>query len=239
MKPRQPPSQAEAVILAGGRGTRLRDVIGNLPKVIARVGGRPLLFHLLDRLGAQGVGLAVLALGHGHQEVADCLKGRSESIPRTTTVVEKTPLGTAGAVRFAASRLSSDPFFVLNGDTYSRVPLDALMSFHLERRALVTIAATGRSDPGRYGSLETDAAGRVVRFREKGVAEPGLVNAGTYVVSRSVLAGIPDGTNLSWENDILPGLVGHGLFAFEGTFEFLDIGTPESYREASRFLECK
>ncbi|MEE8349952.1 MAG: NTP transferase domain-containing protein, partial [Acidobacteriota bacterium] len=95
-------SGTDVLVLAGGMGTRLKSVIGDHPKVLAQIDGQPFLFYLLDHLRVQGVQHVVLSLGYAHQEVLDCLKGRPVTTPRVTTVVEKTPLGTAGAIRFAS-----------------------------------------------------------------------------------------------------------------------------------------
>jgi mannose-1-phosphate guanylyltransferase len=225
------------LVLAGGQGTRLQPVLGQKAKVLAQVAGKPFLSHLLSRLGNQGIQKVVLALGCFHQEVLEYLEEQSLEGLQVIPVVEDAPLGTAGAIRNALEVLESDPVFVVNGDTYAEVPLETLLAFHQEHGAAVTLAAVHKEDIQRYGSIELDEAGQVVRFVEKGESMSGHVSAGVYVISRQVIQMIPTHQAVSWERDILPGLVGKGLFAWCGSFRFLDIGTPASYEKAGEFLE--
>ena len=227
----------DVLVLAGGRGTRLQPVLGEKAKVLAQVAGKPFLSHLLSRLGAQGIQKVVLALGCFHQEVLEYLEHQSCEGLQVIPVVEDEPLGTAGAIRNALEVLESDPVFVVNGDTYAEVPLESLLSFHQEHGAAVTLAAAYKKDIQRYGSVEIDETGQVVRFVEKGESVSGHVSAGVYVISRRVIEMIPTHRAVSWERDTLPGLLGEGLFAWCGPFRFLDIGTPASYERAREFLE--
>jgi NDP-sugar pyrophosphorylase family protein len=226
-----------ALVLAGGQGTRLRPVLGDKAKVLAQVGEKPFLSHLLSHLGAQGIQRVVLALGCFHQEVLDYLDSQSFEGLQVVPVVEDEPLGTAGAIRNALQALDSDPVLVLNGDTFAEIHLESLLAFHQEQGATVTLAAASRKNIRRYGSVETDEAGRVLHFIEKGHSESGHVSVGIYLISRQVIRLIPPNRRVSWERDTLPALVGHGLFACCGSFRFIDIGTPGSYQRAAEFLE--
>ena len=225
------------LVLAGGQGKRLRPVLGEQAKVLAQVGGKPFLSHLLSRLRSQGIRQVILALGCFHQEVLDYLKEHSPEGLQIVPVIEDGPLGTAGAILNASSVLTTDPVFILNGDTYAEVPLESLLNFHRERFAAVTLAAAYKKAAQRYGSIEIGKDGRVLGFIEKGKSESGYVNAGVYVVSRQVIQMIPADRVVSWEREVLPALVGEGLFACCGSFRFIDIGTPASYRRAAQFLE--
>jgi NDP-sugar pyrophosphorylase family protein len=230
-------SNLNVVVLAGGRGTRLQPVLGEKAKVLAQVAGKPFLSHLLSRLEAQGIEKVVLALGCFHQEVLEYLEERTFEGLQVIPVVEDEPLGTAGAIRNSLEALTSDPVLVLNGDTFAEVPLESLLAFHREQGAAVTLAAAYKENIQRYGSIEIDEAGQVLRFVEKGQSQSGHVSAGVYVISRQVIQMIPPHQAVSWERDTLPGLVGEGLFAWCGPFRFLDIGTPASYERASDFLD--
>jgi NDP-sugar pyrophosphorylase family protein len=226
----------DVLVLAGGQGTRLRSVVGERAKVLAEVAGKPYLFHLLSHLGGQGIQRVILALGCFHQEVLDYLDGQSFEGLQVVPVVEEELLGTAGAMHNALPVLESDPVFVLNGDTFADIRLDSLLAFHQRQSADVTLAVAYKENIERYGSVEIDESGGVSRFIEKGKSESGHVSAGIYVMSRQVIQGIPPNRKVSWERDTLPGLVGHGLFAWCGPFRFLDIGTPDSYERAAEFL---
>ena len=225
------------LVLAGGQGTRLQPVLGEKAKVLAQVGEKPFLSHLLSHLSSQGIQRVVLALGCFHQEVLDYLDSQSFEGLQVVPVVEDEPLGTAGAIRNALQALDSNPVFVLNGDTFAEVHLESLLAFHQEQGAAVTLAAASRKNIQRYGSVEIDETGRVLRFIEKGQSESGHVSVGVYVISRQVIRLIPPNRRVSWERDTLPALVGQGLFACCGSFRFIDIGTPGSYQRAAEFLE--
>ena len=226
-----------ALVLAGGEGKRLQSVVGQRAKVLAQVGGKPFLSHLLSRLRLQGIRRVILALGCFHQDVLDYLESQSLEGLEIVPVIEDGPLGTAGAIRHADSALTCDPVIVLNGDTYAEVSLETLLDFHRERFAAVTLVAAYKKAAQRYGSIEIGEDGRVLGFIEKGKGESGYVNAGVYVVSRQVIQRIPADRAVSWEREVLPTLVGEGLFACCGSFRFIDIGTPASYRRAAQFLE--
>ena len=227
----------DVLVLAGGQGTRLRSVIGETSKILAEVAGKPFLSHLLLRLHNQRIRRVTLALGCFSQEVLAYLKEEPVAGIQVVPVIEDQPLGTGGAIRNACSALQSDPVFVLNGDTFAEVPLQSLLNFHREHRAAVTLAAAHKESVQRYGSIETDEEGRVVRFVEKTGDVPGYVNTGVYVVSRQAIRTIPPEQAVSWEREVLPNLVGKDLFACCGSWRFIDIGTPASYQRAEQFLD--
>ncbi|MDA2936728.1 sugar phosphate nucleotidyltransferase [Acidobacteria bacterium AH-259-A15] len=227
------------LVLAGGEGRRLRPILGRRAKVLAQIAGKPFLSHLLSHVRSQGIQRVVLALGYFHEQVLHYLKERSCEGLEIISIIENRPLGTAGAIRNALSALRSDPVFVMNGDTYTEVLLQSLLAFHRERLATATLAAAWNRSNTRYGQIEMDKTGRVVRFVEKGRDDSGYVNSGVYVVSRQIIETIPSDRAVSWEREVLPRLVGKGLFAYRGSFRFLDIGTPASYRKAAKFLEEK
>ncbi|MBI4967315.1 MAG: NTP transferase domain-containing protein [Rhodospirillales bacterium] len=224
----------DALILAGGLGTRLRAALPDRPKALAPVAGRPFLFHLLDHLAHQGIRRAVLALGHQAAMIREAVADyRALDLAISE---ESRPLDTGGALALARPLLGSDPVLVLNGDSLAPIDLGLLLQTHRSRHAQATLAALRLADAARFGSLDLDADGAILAFREKGKAGPGLVSAGIYLVSRAVLESLAPDQPLSLERAVFPGLCGRGLYAQAFDAPLLDIGTPESYATAEAFL---
>jgi len=232
-----PDAGDEAIVLCGGLGTRLRPVLADRPKALAEVGGRPFLEWLLLALAAQGVRRPILATGHlAHLVEAGVGDGARLGV-RIRYSREAEPLGTAGALRLAATLTPAPTLAVLNGDTYCRFDLAALRSAHRARAALATLWLEPVEDGGRFGTVELEADGRISGFREKagGGGRP-LASAGVYLVERSVVDRVPAGRPASLERDVFPALAGRGLFGVRGRGGFVDIGTPESLAGAGQAL---
>lgn len=226
-----------AFVLAGGMGTRLRSVIPDRPKVLAPVHGRPFLAYLLDRLAHAGVGHAVLGTGYMANAV-EAAFGAAHAGMRLTYSREPTPLGTGGAVRHALPQLPSDPILVLNGDSYFDADLGAFARAFASFGASAALLRTQVPDVSRYGQVHVDAAGRVCRFEEKGTARgAGWINAGIYLFRAEVIAALPPDRPISLEKEVFPALIDRGLYALAQAGRFIDIGTPESYREAEAFFQ--
>ncbi len=226
-----PPAIAAStvLILAGGLGSRLRSVVGGLPKVLAPVAGRPFLHHLLDYLRDQGARDILLSTGYGAEQVAaSCRDGAAWGI-RLRSTRETEPLGTAGAIKHAEAAIGSDPFLVTNGDSLVRADLSRLLAFHAARGARITIALVEVPDKGRFGAVRLADDGAITAFDEKSAGGRGLINAGMYVLDRAVLASIPSGRAVSVEREVFPRFVGAGLYGLAVPGPFIDIGTPESY----------
>jgi len=232
-----------AVVLAGGRGTRLASVVADRPKPLAPVDGEPFLNRLLDQLAAAGCARVVLCTGHLGEQIEAEL-GREHAGMVLCYSREERPLGTGGALRLALPLLADPAVLVLNGDSYVDVDLAGFVARarHRGRAALLAVAV---ADTLRYGRLEfaatpdagaTGDASLVVGLREKGVPGPGAINAGIYWLPRLVLAGLPAGEPLSFETDVLPQLVATGLPAERHEAPFLDIGVPADYAAAADFF---
>lgn len=221
-----------AVVLCGGFGTRLRSVVGSLPKVLAPVGGHPFLHHVLTYLRRQGIADVVLATGYGAKEVATFGGDGSAWGVRLRYSAESEPLGTAGALRLAGTQGLSDPFLALNGDSLVPANLWRVLDFHCAHAARVTLVLTQTPNQGRFGSVRVEPDGRIVEFVEKGTNGPGLINAGIYVMQREVLGEIPAGRCVSLEHEVFPSLVGKGIYGIEVAGPFVDIGTPQALAEA-------
>jgi D-glycero-alpha-D-manno-heptose 1-phosphate guanylyltransferase len=216
----------EAVVLAGGLGTRLRAAVSDVPKPMAPVQGRPFLERLLDYWIGQGVRRAVLAVGYMHDTIrrhfGDQYRGCAIAYS-----VEQQPLGTGGALVQALPLVQDKTFLVLNGDTYFAVPLAALNDFHRERRADVSLCLF-RSDNPRYTGISLARDGRVTSFSGHGAA-----NGGVFVFERAAAARLPAGVS-SLENDLLP-RVG-AVYGCVFDVPFVDIGLPEDWRAAANII---
>lgn len=225
-----------AAVLAGGLGTRLLSAVADRPKVLAEVHGRPFLACLLDQLVDAGLRRIVLLTGH-RAEMVERAFGSNYRGAELVYSPEPTPLGTGGAVRLALPHLASDTALLLNGDSYCQVDLAAFHGAHLAARAQTSLALVEVPDTSRYGRVELDAEDRIVGFLEKGgAAARGWINAGVYLLDRRWIEAIPAGRAVSLEREVFAARVGHGLSGFRCHGRFLDIGTPESYREAERFF---
>lgn len=231
------PLNLEAMILAGGKGTRLQEVINDRPKPMAEVSGRPFLEWILISLRNQGVRKVILCTGYMGDIIEDYFKdGRRWDI-EVQYSLEYFPLGTGGAVRQATDRIENKRFLILNGDSYSRFDLYNLLNSHIKKKALMTMGIVNVPDCRRYGQVKTGDDGAVLVFQEKSsILCPGLINAGIYLIEREVAEIIPEGMFYSLESDFFPGFIGCGLYAFMGTNPFLDIGIPESLASATDFI---
>ncbi len=227
----------QAIVLVGGEGTRLRPLTSDVPKPALTLVDRPFLAYMVEWLGGHGVSEVVLACGFLPDMLREALGEEEHGGVRLTYVVEPDRRGTAGAIRFAAEALGErleDRFLALNGDILTDLDLSALVAAHEERRARATIAVHPVEDSAAFGLVRSGADGAVEEFAEKtGEPVPGEVNAGAYVLERSVLDLIPAGLEISIETEVFPRLVGDGLGAVSLSGYWMDIGTPERYLRAS------
>ncbi|HVW64767.1 MAG TPA: nucleotidyltransferase family protein [Nitrosospira sp.] len=224
----------EAVILAGGLGTRLRAAVPDLPKPMASIAGRPFLEIVLASLARKGFSRIILSLGHMAEKVVSHF-GSSFDGMTLVYEIEASPLGTGGALRQALARASSDHIFVFNGDTFLDLEVPELESFWQAHR-LPTIVGKEVADTRRYGRLET-VGQHVVGFAAKNIPGPGLINAGCYVLPRNALDMFEPGRVFSLEADFLVAAVRTQQFAlFTTKGFFIDIGIPDDYLRAQTQL---
>ncbi len=220
----------EAIILAGGFGTRLQHIVPNFPKPMVPIAGRPFLTYVLDSLASKGFSRVILSLGFMAEKIQVFFGNQYQGM-ELVYVVEKKPLGTGGAVRLAMSNSYADHVFVFNGDTYLDLEVDGLEQFWQKNNNPVIV---GRQVPDtfRYGRLITDNS-RVTGFSEKGVSGAGMINAGCYVFNQDQLNQFTVNSTFSLESDYLEHavkLVDIDLFVTRGYF--IDIGIPEDYELA-------
>lgn len=229
----------QALVLAGGRGTRLRPLTTTIPKPAMPLAGRPFITYMLDWLGRHGVDDVILSCGFLSNAVRAVLGDEHEGIA-LGYVTEDEPLGTAGPVALAMSQgMLDERVLVLNGDVLTDIDLTAQIESHEHSGAIATLALVAVGDTSSYGVVPTDGEGRVEAFLEK-TGQPAAgcnrVNAGAYVLERTALERIPAGRPASFERELFPELVGHGLFGFAAEGYWMDIGTPERYLQATHDL---
>lgn len=226
----------DAMILAGGFGTRLRQAVSDRPKVLAEVNGRPFLAFLLDQLSGIGIKRVVLCTGYMAEKVQAAFGGSYGDMELHYSVEVK-PLGTGGALRNALELTGSDPLLVMNGDSYCSADLEWFKKNHYDSGSICSLLLNSVPDVARFGSVTVDTEGSLLSFKEKGGAVgPGLINAGLYIINRKLLEALPLSVNMSLERDLFPLLIGKGLCGFAQDARFIDIGVPEDYLAASSFM---
>jgi len=224
-----------AVILAGGAGTRLRTVVSDRQKVIAEVNGRPFLAYLLDQLAAAGIGRTVLCTGHLAEQVQAALGERWGGMAVEYSR-ESSPLGTGGALRLAASRVTTRDVLALNGDSYCDVDLSDVLADYRSHARHPLLVLSHQDDTSRFGRVDIGPDDSITAFREKEEGGgPGWINAGVYVVTRERLLAIPSDRPVSLERELFPAWLGT-LRGHTCRGVFLDIGTPEAYGRAAGFF---
>lgn len=220
----------EAIVLAGGLGTRLRSVVPDLPKPMAPVAGRPFLEIVLGQLARRGFTRVVLSVGYKSELIRAHFGDRFQGL-ELDYAVEDSPLGTGGAIRLALEHCREDHVFVFNGDTYLDLEVDAVESLWQAHHEAIVV---GREveDVSRYGSLRLED-GRIRVFGEKAGSGRGLINAGCYVLRRDQLDAFQPGQVFSLEVDYLTGLARDaGIRCFVTRGHFIDIGVPEDFQRA-------
>ena len=222
----------QAIILAGGLGTRLRSAVPDLPKCMAPVAGKPFLHHVIAYLQSQSVSRFIFSLGYMHELIEAFV---TENYPQLEVkfVIEDTPLGTGGAIRLACEKASSANVLVLNGDTLFEVEIKKLLEFHTTNQADCTLALKPMKSFDRYGVVEIDHKNRIRSFKEKKFYEEGLINGGVYSLQVKAFLDLPFPENFSFEKDYLEKYFAiKNLFGIIQDGYFIDIGIPEDFEKA-------
>lgn len=225
----------EAIVLAGGFGTRLQSVVSDVPKPMAPVAGRPFLTYLLDRLGMQGYTHVVLATGYLHEKVEEYF-GRAYHGIAVDYARELTPLGTGGAIVNALQYCREESVTVVNGDTLFDIEHSELADFASARQTQLAIVLREVSDSGRYGAVEVDEDGRITAFKEKDPSVgKGYINGGIYRLQRTLLEGYAVGDSFSFEKEVMQRRYhDEHFYAYISGAYFIDIGIPEDYARAQK-----
>lgn len=225
-----------AVVLAGGFGTRLSSVVGTKPKMLAPVSGKPFLSYILDQIHSFNLKKIVLCTGYLHNQLIDYYGHEYRSIP-ITYCHETVALGTGGAVRNTLPWLSEGPFLIMNGDSYCDFDFIEFEVFHSVTNAEVSMLLVEERQNHRGGLVTMGDDDKVISFKEKEASVmTSLVNAGIYIMNKTVIRSIPVKTPCSLENDFFPTIINKSLYGMVTGNPMIDIGTPESYSSAQTFF---
>jgi D-glycero-alpha-D-manno-heptose 1-phosphate guanylyltransferase len=223
----------DVVILCGGRGERLRSVLKDGPKSMIKVNGRPFLDILIDYVVSFGFKRIILCIGYK----GGMIKKHYQKNDVSLTILfseEKVALGTAGAIKNAQSLIKSNPFLVMNGDSFCQIDLNEFINFHLKKKGLFLIALSNLKRSSDYGQVVLEKSGRVVEFKEKIRTKPAsnLVNAGIYLLDKAIFSEIPENKKYSLEYEVFPKIVNRRFYGFVVQEKFIDIGIPARFQQA-------
>ena len=236
------PKEIDVLILCGGFGKRLRDVINNRPKPMAEINGRPFLDILIDYVASYGFRRFILCIGY----MGDVIKQYYQERGSSLTILfseEREPLGTGGAIKNTEPLIQSNPFLVMNGDSFCPIDLCAFLDFHTSKGALLSIALVKAKETQDYGVIALGESQRIVSFDEKRVgagfcSSPvegnSFINAGIYLFDNHTLSTIPSHKNFSLEYDLFPKIINREFYGYVTSETLIDIGTPERYEKAKR-----
>jgi D-glycero-alpha-D-manno-heptose 1-phosphate guanylyltransferase len=222
----------EAIVLAGGLGTRLQSVIIDRPKPMAPIGEYPFLYYILKWLKKNGITRVILSVGYKWESIQKEFGENFNSMDLVYSI-EDSPLGTGGAISLAMKKLFHNQFFIINGDTYFDIKLDDFLFFHQSGRFDFSIGLKPMKNFERYGTVEIDEKKNVIHFNEKIPKKDGLINGGLYVANQSISKCFPTTNKFSFENDFIQKMPKE--LSFGGLIKdnyFIDIGIPEDYSRA-------
>ena len=223
----------EAIILAGGFGTRLKTLVNDVPKSMALVNGKPFLEYILNFLSGQGIQKVILSVGYMNDAIQSQLKNHYKNI-LISYAIEEEPLGTGGGILNALKIVEGTRAVVLNGDSMFRIDLNALHNLHETNKADITLALRYLEDTSRYGSVKIDQTKQITGFTEKGTeASPGYINGGIYLINKEFFNAHKFPEKFSIEKDCFEKLFSRSrMFGYPARGYFLDIGIPEDYMRA-------
>jgi D-glycero-alpha-D-manno-heptose 1-phosphate guanylyltransferase len=224
----------EAIILAGGLGTRLRSAVPDVPKCMAPVAGRPFLSYVIDYFSKQGIKRFIFSIGYKHEVIEDYLMAVYNKLDYST-YVEEEPLGTGGAIHTACSLAISQDVLILNGDTFFEVNVEQLSNFHQRNDAECTIALKEMYDTDRYGVVEMDSTGRITSFKEKRFYQTSVINGGVYALNKKKFLKEQFPHKFSFEKDYFEKYYREKkIFGLKLDGYFIDIGIPEDFEQAQK-----
>lgn len=230
------PQDIDVVMLCGGRGERLRNIIKDRPKPMAEIKGKPFLDILIDYVAGFGFRRFILCIGYKGDFIKRYYQNRDVSFTILFSE-EKTQLGTAGALKNAAPLIKSNSFLVMNGDSFCKLDLNEFINFHINKNALFSIALVKANPGSDYGVVNLDSLGRTTSFNEKTkTTDRGFFNAGIYLFRNDIFSLIPANKSSSLEYDLFPNLINKSFYGYITENELIDIGIPERYRKAMQIL---
>ncbi|MFT5512139.1 MAG: D-glycero-alpha-D-manno-heptose 1-phosphate guanylyltransferase [Bacteroidia bacterium] len=228
--------QIEAIILAGGMGTRLRSVIADIPKPMAPVADRPFVAYILDQLATTNIKDIKLSVGYKHEVVEDYFGPKYKHLD-LSYVIESQPLGTGGGIRLAADKCTSNTVLIFNGDTFFDINLSNFIEQHQQNKNGMTIALKHMSDVNRYGMVDLEGD-KIRGFTEKSeTLKSGWINGGIYALDRDLFLSETRSSQFSMEVDFMEKMVGKiRIEGHKSTGYFIDIGIPEDYTKANTYF---
>ncbi len=221
----------EAIVLAGGFGTRLQSVVSDIPKPMAHVNHKPFLEYVLYYLQKNGITRVILSVGYKHEIIKDYFKSSFAGM-EVDYVVEDEPLGTGGAILKALSLINQSHVFVINGDTFFNIDLKELLSNHLNYQSDLTLSLKPMESFNRYGSVELNQNFKVIDFKEKEFVLKGNINGGIYVISKNIFDSFKLPSKFSFEEFMHKNINDLNIYATIFNNYFIDIGIPEDYEKA-------
>lgn len=228
----------EAIILAGGMGTRLRSVVSDVPKCMAMVSDKPFIFYLIEFLKKNGIGHFIFSIGYLYEAIEKYLSSNYKELNYSISL-ETEPLGTGGAIKLATTKTSGRNVLVCNGDTFYNIDINRLSEFHLQKDAGCSLVLKRMKDFDRYGVVELNDNSSIKSFKEKQFYKQGLINGGVYALNTEEFLQEPLPEKFSFEKDYLEKKVrtsNHHIFGIEQNGYFIDIGIPEDYAKAQKEL---
>ena len=231
--------QVDVVVLCGGLGKRLRPVVSDQPKVLARIGNKTFLDILIHNLLVHGFRSIILSVGYLKEQIESHFYCNRDG-ERDYTISfseEEEPLGTGGALKNAKPLIRSDPFMVVNGDSICEIGLKDFVAFHRQKGGLLSLVVARSKTAQEYGSIILGDSQRVISFNEKVSDGSGLVNAGIYLMQKDIFSYMPDQDRFSLEYDLFPEIINNRCYGFLTKGELIDIGTPERYEKAKSMIK--
>lgn len=232
-------TKTDVVILCGGRGKRLGFLTRTVPKPMIKFGKTPFLDILVSYLVSQGYRRIILVIGYKAHRIKSYFIERRRTGTQLIFSIERKPLGTGGGLKYAKRFINSNPFMVINGDTFSDVPGKQILRFHKNKKALVTMLVTKCPSGKDFGQIVLGKTGRILKFLEKNPrVKHCLINAGVYVFDRKIFSMMPRQKRFSLEKDFFPRLVQQPFFGYRHRGIFMDIGTPQRLKTAREIMAC-
>jgi len=230
----------QILILAGGLGTRLRKITKDIPKIMVDIKGKPFLEYLILQFKKYNLNDIVLCTGYLKEKIKNYFGNGNHLGVNIIYSEESKPLGTGGAIKFAEKLIRGDDFIVMNGDSFFDIDLYKLTNYHLDKKALATIALSKVKDIRRFGVIKIDKNGKIESFFEKAKEQnSNLINGGVYLLNKEIFKYIPKDRLVSLEKEVFPKLINSNRF-YGISFKnyFIDIGVPEDYKKLQENPEC-
>ncbi|MEA3369350.1 MAG: sugar phosphate nucleotidyltransferase [Candidatus Ratteibacteria bacterium] len=226
----------DTVILCGGIGRRLRPLVDDRPKSMAEINHRPFLDILLEYIGSYGFKRVILCIGYMGGMIREHFQKKSVPLEMVYSE-EKEPLGTGGALKAAKALIRSKTFMVLNGDSFCRIDFSKFIDFHLNKKALVSLALTKVKQGKNCGQASLNTNNRIIGFKEKAdLQDRAYSSVGIYLMEGRIFSLMDKKKKFSLEYDFFPGLINQGCYGYITEESLIDIGTPEDYRKAQKFF---